>query len=120
VATEEGLRLADTSRPAKTGEVLVLLATGLGPVTVKVGDGAPAPVEPLARVATAVGVTIQEQEAEVQFAGLAPGFVGLYQVNAVVPAGLKADASARLVLRVGEQSVSPPVTMAVAGEEELP
>jgi uncharacterized protein (TIGR03437 family) len=30
------------------------------------------------------------QQAQIQFAGLAPGFVGLYQVNAYIPSGLAA------------------------------
>jgi len=41
------------------------------------------------------------QQATVQFAGLAPGFVGLYQVNAYVPAGIG----------TGNQ----PITIAVGG-----
>jgi uncharacterized protein (TIGR03437 family) len=41
----------------------------------------------------------------------------VYQVNIVVPQGLKADASAVLILNVGQQSSSPPVTFAVAGEQ---
>ena len=33
-------------------------------------------------------VTMGSRAAQVQFSGLAPTFVGLYQVNAVVPSGL--------------------------------
>jgi uncharacterized protein (TIGR03437 family) len=62
-----------------------------------------------------VTATIQDQVAEVIFAGLAPGYAGLYQVNIVVPPSLHADASAVLILNVGRQSASPPVTFAVAG-----
>ena len=32
-------------------------------------------------------VVIGHQSAEVSFAGLVPGFVGLYQFNAVIPEG---------------------------------
>jgi minor extracellular serine protease Vpr len=35
-------------------------------------------------------VTIGGQTATVLFSGLAPGFPGLYQVNATVPAGISA------------------------------
>jgi uncharacterized protein (TIGR03437 family) len=116
VATEEGLRLADASRPATAGEVVVVYATGLGAVTGLVKAGEAAPADPPARTMAPVKVTIGGQEAAVTFAGLAPGLAGVYQVNAVVPAGLGADPSAVLVLSVGEQSTSPPVTMAVTVE----
>jgi uncharacterized protein (TIGR03437 family) len=115
VATEDGLRLEDASRPAKSGEVLVLYATGLGPVSPPVPDGAPAPADPLSRTVTAVTATIQGQDSEVTFAGLAPGYVGVSQLNIVVPPSLHADASALLILNIGQQSSSPPVTLAVAG-----
>jgi len=116
VATGDGLKLADVSRPAQGGEVVVLWATGLGPVVPGVKEGEAAPAQPLSWTVTEVKAAIQGKEAEVQYAGLAPGMAGIYQVNVKVPEGLKADASAVLILRVGEQSVSPPVTVAVAGE----
>jgi uncharacterized protein (TIGR03437 family) len=70
----------------------------------------------VAKTVSPVKVTIGGKEAEVQFAGLAPGLAGIYQVNAVVPEGLPADASTVVVVSVGEQSQSPPVTMAVTVE----
>jgi uncharacterized protein (TIGR03437 family) len=45
-------------------------------------------------------VTIGAVKAKVSFSGLAPGFVGLYQVNAVVPAGL-ASGNQPVVITVG-------------------
>ena len=42
----------------------------------------------LSRVLVPVIVTIGGQPAAAHFAGLAPGFVGLYQVNVQVPAGV--------------------------------
>jgi uncharacterized protein (TIGR03437 family) len=42
-------------------------------------------------------VTIGGSEAEVRFSGLAPFLAGVYQINAVVPAGL---APGRYVLRI--------------------
>jgi len=118
VATEEGLKLADASRPAKPGEGVVIYATGLGPVVPTVKEGEPAPAEPLSKTVNPVTVTIQGKSVEVFFAGLAPGMAGIYQVNVRVPEGVKADASAVLILSVGEQSSSPPVTMAVTPKEE--
>lgn len=48
----------------------------------------------------------------VDFAGLTPGFAGLYQVNATVPAGVGAGAEVPVVLTVWGLP-SPVVTIAV-------
>ena len=117
VATVDGPILADASRPAKSGEALVIYATGLGPVQPAVAAGQAAPVEPLSQVTNQVTVTIAGAEAKFLFAGLAPYFAGLYQVNVLVPEGLKADTAAQLVIKVGGQSSSPPVTIAVMGSQ---
>jgi uncharacterized protein (TIGR03437 family) len=120
-AAAEGLRLADAVRPAKPGEVVVIYATGLGPVNPAVAAGEPAPPEPLSRTVNPVTVTIQGFRAQVLFSGLAPGYAGLYQLNVRVPDEVTPDGSAVVVINVGEQSSSPPVTMAVgSGEEGTP
>jgi len=59
-----------------------------------------------------VTATIGAVAASVQFAGLTPGFAGLYQVNAVVPPGVVAGNQVPLVLTAAGQS-SAPVTIAV-------
>jgi uncharacterized protein (TIGR03437 family) len=42
----------------------------------------------------------------VSFSGLAPGFVGLYQINAEVPAGLTAGNQQVMVMLAGASSNS--------------
>ncbi len=59
--------------------------TGLGAVDNPVAAGLATPLAPLSRVTTPVTATIGRLPATVQFAGLAPGFAGFYQVNIVVP-----------------------------------
>jgi len=91
--------LVDSSHAVKEGEVVVIYATGLGATNPAVATGQAAPaVPPLALVTTPVKVTIGGVEAAVEFAGLAPGFVGLHQVNARVPAGVAAGNAVPLVL----------------------
>lgn len=71
-------------RPAAPGSVLQVFLTGLGAVDHPVPNGAAAPADPLSRV-PGVTASIAGQPASLLFAGLAPGFAGLYQVNVVVP-----------------------------------
>ena len=51
----------------------------------------------------AANVKIGGAKAQVSFSGLAPGFVGLYQVNAVIPSGL-AGGNQPVVVTVGGSS----------------
>src|SRR5579871_3481519 len=74
------------SNPAKQGEVVVIYLSGMGATTPAVKSGEPAPGGPnLAKASVQPTVTLNGQAAIVQFAGLTPGFVGLYQVNFVIP-----------------------------------
>src|ERR1019366_6529671 len=74
-------QLADTGHPAKAGETVLIYCTGLGAVSSPPADGAPGNGQPTATTPT---VTIGAASAMVSFSGLAPGFVGLYQINAEV------------------------------------
>lgn len=74
-------QLVSSSSPAAKGEVVVLYATGLGPVSPAPRSGSPALSSPLSLTTFAPVVTVGGIAAEVSFSGLAPGFVGLYQVN---------------------------------------
>ena len=77
------------SAPAQPGECLAIFCTGLGPVQPEVASGDVAPTaEPLARTVSLPMVNIAGIAADVTFSGLAPGFVGLYQVNVQVPLGV--------------------------------
>jgi uncharacterized protein (TIGR03437 family) len=57
-------------------------------------------------------VTVGGALATLSFSGLAPGFVGLYQVNAQVPATAVNGAAVPVVLTIGGVT-SNPVTIAV-------
>jgi|SRR5271157_189498 len=82
--------LITTANPATASEILQLYANGLGPVTNPQSSGDPASASPLSQTTSPVTVTIGGLPAKV-FGGngfLAPGFVGLYQINIQVPSGL--------------------------------
>jgi uncharacterized protein (TIGR03437 family) len=80
------------SSPAKPGETVLLFMNGLGAVTPQVADGAPAPTSPFSVSVEAANIFVVLSDgvdypalANVLFAGLAPGFAGLYQVNFTLP-----------------------------------
>jgi uncharacterized protein (TIGR03437 family) len=58
-------------------------------VTPAVTAGAAAPTNPLSQVPlNDIAVNIDNQPATVQYAGLAPGLAGLYQLNVTIPSGV--------------------------------
>ena len=67
---------------------LQIYATGLGAVDTPVATGERAPVDRFVRTLEAPRVRVGGRDATVQFSGLAPGWVALYQVNAMLPPGL--------------------------------
>jgi adhesin/invasin len=103
---------AVSANPASAGQVIIIYAAGLGAVNPPIPDNEAAPSIVLARTVDPVTLTIGGVRAEVSFSGLAPGFTGLYQVNAVVPAGVSPGDAVPVVLTVSGQS-SPAVSMAV-------
>jgi len=71
--------------PARPGEILAVYMTGLGPVSPPVLANRPAPADRFSRTRLPVACQWNVAEggpmAEVLFAGLAPGQMGIYQVN---------------------------------------
>jgi len=71
--------------PARPGEIVVLYTTGLGPVDLSLPDGLGAPANPLAHTLEPFRVVLSGEDVRLYFSGLAPGFVGLYQLNIRLP-----------------------------------
>ena len=70
---------------AKPGSVLVGYLIGSGPLDNPIATGMAAPASPLSREKLKTTVSVGGLSADVQFAGMAPGFVGLVQINFVMP-----------------------------------
>ena len=83
------------------GQAIALFCTGLGPVRISVGDGNPAPLTVVDATITTPTLTVGGVAATPSFSGLAPGFVGLYQVNFAVPAGAPSGNAVPVVLTTG-------------------
>lgn len=80
--------LNTANNPAGPETYITAYLTGSGPLSAPVADGAAAPSSPLISSTAKVVAMIGSTAADVQFAGLAPGFVGLVQVNIRVPSGM--------------------------------
>ncbi|HEY1337184.1 MAG TPA: metallophosphoesterase [Bryobacteraceae bacterium] len=96
-----------TSAPARPGDVLTIYMTGLGAVDGSLSPGSPAPsppAGPLLNVVAPVEVEMGDVAVKPLFAGLTPGFVGLYQVNVVVPLDLPAKIYPLRVMAKGSLS----------------
>jgi uncharacterized protein (TIGR03437 family) len=92
--------LVTAAKPAKPGETVIVYLSGLGAVNPPVSDGTAGGGNPPSKVGAQVDVLIGGLPAKVAFAGLAPGFPGLYQLNVVVPADLTVTAAGPLPLAV--------------------
>jgi uncharacterized protein (TIGR03437 family) len=101
------------SQPVARGDFLSIYCTGLGAVNNTPADGAPAPSSPpLATTLATPSVTIGGIPAVVSYSGLAPGLVGLYQVNVQVPSNAPTGNAVNLAISVGSLT-SNTVTVAV-------
>jgi uncharacterized protein (TIGR03437 family) len=87
---------------------LVIYLTGLGPTSPAVATGQPAPSNPLAVSQLQPTVTLGGVDLPVLFSGLAPGLVGVDQINVSVPFSVPDGMSVPLVITQGSVSTSIP------------
>jgi len=80
--------LVTRQNPASPNETVVIWGTGIGPVDVEQKSGEPASATSLARTRITPRITVAGSACNVLFAGLTPGFTGLYQMNVTLPANL--------------------------------
>ena len=101
-AAPEGSITGVQTRPATRGvEFLTIYCTGLGDVNNRPANGAAASATTLSTTKATPTVTIGGVSATVSFSGLTPGFVGLYQVNAQVPANAPTGNAVPLIINLG-------------------
>ena len=105
--------LVTAARPARRDQQYTMYAVGMGlPVKTRLVGGAPAPASPPAETVDASvyfgDPRYAQSEVIVEWSGLAPGFVGLYQLNLRVPGfHMRGD---KLPVSINVGGVSSPLT----------
>lgn len=93
--------IVTASNPIHKNDVLIVYLTGLGITNPPVGTGLPGPASPLASAIVLPEVTLGGANVPVMFAGMAPGEVGVYQINAKVPPSVPSGLSVPFVISQG-------------------
>ena len=103
------------SRPAKPNEIVILFATGLGPVTNQPGDGAPGLAQ--SPYSTSLGmpsILVGGVPATVIFSGLSPQYPGMYQVAALIPANAPTGNAVPLQIQMNGITTSAQLEIAIS------
>lgn len=104
-AHEDFRSLVTPTNPARRGEVIHVYGTAFGEVTTPPNTGQPSPSNPLARVVGEVRCWLKGP-IDVLFAGLAPGLVGVYQIDLQIPRSAPSPDADLSCVVVGTESVT--------------
>ncbi|MBZ5594032.1 MAG: hypothetical protein LAP39_17465 [Acidobacteriia bacterium] len=116
VMFNEDFTLNSAAKPAKPGSIAVFYATGEGqtsPAGVHGKLAEPPFPKPVLRVSMTIGGLAVT---DLPYAGAAPGFAGLMQINARLPKGVKPGNAVPVTVTIGGQDSQPGITMAVASD----
>jgi uncharacterized protein (TIGR03437 family) len=108
IATLQDGTLITRDAPAKAGDLLTLYATGLGRTDPDLMQGEIATFAAKLKDMASFQVFLNGTELErsrILYAGLAPGFAGLYQINLRLPDNIPADPEIRIA---AAEEISPP------------
>ncbi|MGH9940150.1 MAG: hypothetical protein ACREAM_28245, partial [Blastocatellia bacterium] len=109
VALNQDFSFNSSARPESRGRFVIVFANGQGGQFIDqatrqplaLASGVVAPSSPLYATATNPAVTIGGATATVGFSGLAPGFVGLWQLNVLIPDNAPTGNAVPLVISFG-------------------
>jgi uncharacterized protein (TIGR03437 family) len=110
VVRDDDNQLVTPSHPIhrSSNTPLTIYLTGLGPTAPSVGTGQPGPSNPVAVTLTQPTVTLGGVNLSVLFSGLAPGLVGVDQINVSVPFTVPEGMSVPLAITQGSVSTTIP------------
>jgi uncharacterized protein (TIGR03437 family) len=98
--------MVSLSNPIHVNDTIVIYTTGLGRTLPEPDLGAASPANPAATATFRPTVTLGGVDLDVQFAGLVPGQVGVYQINVFVPGNVREGVQTPLKITQGEQSTT--------------
>jgi uncharacterized protein (TIGR03437 family) len=89
------------SHPAPKGQYVVVYAAGLGGLSPTLTTGKVPPASPVSNAVWPVTAVVDGITAPVSYAGAAPGYPGMYQINVQIPAGVASGARPLTVSAAG-------------------
>jgi uncharacterized protein (TIGR03437 family) len=99
-------QLVTPTNPIHPNDVIVIYATGLGVTAPPVATGLAAPAGTLSSAIATPTVTLGGANMSIYYAGLVPGEVGVYQINALAPPDAPQGLSIPLVIAQGGSSTT--------------
>jgi uncharacterized protein (TIGR03437 family) len=93
--------LNSASNPVSKGQYVTIYASGLGTVTPALNTGQAPPASPLSYTDLPFSAQVDGITTSVTFAGAAPTFPGLYQVNVTIPTGARTGIDALTIFAGG-------------------
>lgn len=98
--------LVTLANPIHRGDSIVIYATGMGRTNPAIEAGVPASADPPSTALIPPALTLGGMALPVAFAGLAPGEVGVYQINATVPGWAPMGMAVPLTITQGTSSTT--------------
>ena len=98
VVHSDGVTLVTPQNPARPNEVVVMYGTGLGALNPSLGTGVPSGVSTAIAPAVLLFGTVP---AVIDYAGTTPGYLGLHQINARIPANPPTGNAVPILFSVG-------------------
>ncbi len=113
-ATNQDFSINSPSNPAARGSIITIYATGLGNLAGSPPDGVPTPgtVSTVGTLQVIIG-TAAVPAANIQYSGLAPGLISVWQINVVIPGTVPPGNATPFGLRFRDTAAQPGLTIAV-------
>jgi uncharacterized protein (TIGR03437 family) len=106
VIRDKNGEVVNFTNPIHAKETISIYMTGLGPTIPAVAPGDVTPATPPSLLVTQPVVTLGGTALNVTFAGLAPGEVSVYRVDAAVPWNIRGGSQSPLVVTYGTASAT--------------